>query len=93
MNTGAVKKVYFLIIRTTTGSRDSAVRETVPACPSSQSPTETKTLRNLKKLVICEEVQALLEAQDPRRNQAERLVRAGGTGVGQVLGRSEEHHV
>ena len=41
--------------------------------------------RNLEQLVVREELQALLQAQLARRHETQRVVRAGGAGVGQLL--------
>ena len=40
----------------------------------------------LKKLICVNVFNGLLQAHDPGRNKAESLIRAGGAGVGQVLG-------
>ena len=41
--------------------------------------------RDLEQLVVREELQALLQTQLARRHEAQRVVRAGGTGIGQLL--------
>ena len=47
--------------------------------------------RHLQELVGVDELQALLQAHDPRRHQLQRFVRAGRTGVGQLLGLADVH--
>src|SRR5699024_1326546 len=48
---------------------------------------DTQVLRrHLQKLVGIDELQALLQAQDPGRRKLQRFVRAGGTGIGELFG-------
>ena len=50
--------------------------------------TDTQILRgDLQQLVLCQELQAALEAQLADGDQAQSVVGAGRTGVGQVLDR------
>ena len=41
--------------------------------------------RDFQELIVRDELHALFEGEDGRRDEAERFVRAGGAGVGQVL--------
>ena len=51
------------------------------------SLTDAQTLwGDLQQLILVDEFQCLLQAENLRRNQLQCLIRGRGTGVGQVLG-------
>ena len=41
---------------------------------------------HFQKLIICQKLETLFQAQDSRRDQTQGFIRTGRTGIGQVLG-------
>ena len=81
-----IKKIFF--------SRLSAVahQRFHPQAVIQNTLSQPQVLRgHFQQLIICEELQALLETEGARRNQPQRLVRAGSTCIGQMLGAAYIH--